>query len=163
MPNIKALSQMVQKLWPMLKLFNQQTNQQTDRAKTIRPRYPYRGHKKVPLIWSYDNHAVSDWDLCCMSIYQYITLSPYNKGQIRLQIHSFWKRALKALIRLQRCPSWSEPSLSTWKGPFSSCSTPGNKAALTCLWTHYNHVWESCPLCLSFSLSQQVLIQQPLI
>ena len=54
MPNIKDLSQTVQKLWPMLKLSKQQTNQQTnkptnqqtDRAKAICPRYRYRAHKK---------------------------------------------------------------------------------------------------------------------
>ena len=31
MPNIKALSQMVQKFWPMLKFSNQQTNQKTNK------------------------------------------------------------------------------------------------------------------------------------
>ena len=50
MPNMKALSQLVQKLWPMLKFSNKQTNQQTDRAKTICPRYCYRGHKKAKVV-----------------------------------------------------------------------------------------------------------------
>ena len=47
MPNMKALSERVQNLWPMLKLSNKQTNQQTDRAQTICACYRYPGHKKV--------------------------------------------------------------------------------------------------------------------
>ena len=46
MLNIKALSQTIQKLSPMLKV----SNQQTDRAKTICPRYRYRGHKKTSFL-----------------------------------------------------------------------------------------------------------------
>ena len=41
MRNMKALSERVQNLWPMLKL----SNKQTDRAKTICPRYHCRGNK----------------------------------------------------------------------------------------------------------------------
>ena len=41
---MKALSERVQNLWLNVKVL-QQTNQQTDRAKTICPRYRYWGHK----------------------------------------------------------------------------------------------------------------------
>ena len=47
----------------MLKLSNQQTNpnQQTDRAKTICPRYRYQGHKKTiyPIYTSYAENIIS--------------------------------------------------------------------------------------------------------
>ena len=43
MPNMKALSEMVKKLRPMLKL----SNQQIDRAKTVCPCYRYQGHKNI--------------------------------------------------------------------------------------------------------------------
>ena len=52
MPNIKALSQIVQKLWPMLKLSNQHTNKPTTnkptnrQGKNIMIQFCYWGHKK---------------------------------------------------------------------------------------------------------------------
>ena len=56
MPNLKALSETVQKLWPMLELSNQQTNNKpTDRAKTICPRYRNRGHKIASAINNMSN------------------------------------------------------------------------------------------------------------
>ena len=53
MPNIKSLSVMAQKLWPMLKLSSnkqcdKQTNRQTDRAKTICPPDLILGALKLP-------------------------------------------------------------------------------------------------------------------
>ena len=45
MPNMKALSERIQNLWPMLKLSNKQTNKQTEQKQYV-PAVA-TGHKKV--------------------------------------------------------------------------------------------------------------------
>ena len=68
----------------------QQTNKPTDRAKTICPRYHYRGHKKVPPLQGIDILAVNEtlWKM----FLSHLSIRSFLKGENSLNTEEAnWK------------------------------------------------------------------------